>query len=103
MRAIIMMTMIIPSTGSSMPMMATILQWKMILFGILSHKHKEGRRTNMMYMDLPELKALFGEKRVDYLLTHSRIPLAKVDDDLVVMDNLYRLEEELTKDNEDLM
>lgn len=57
----------------------------------------------MMYMDVRELKALFGEKRVDYLLTRSRIPLARVDDDLVVMDSLYRLEEELTKDNEDLM
>ncbi|NLT23469.1 MAG: hypothetical protein GXX82_10515 [Syntrophorhabdus sp.] len=57
----------------------------------------------MMYMDLRELKALFGEKRVDYLLTHSRIPLARVDDDLVVMDNLYRLERELTEDNEDLL
>lgn len=57
----------------------------------------------MMYMDIQELKALFGEKRVDYLLTQRRIPLARVDDDLVVMDNLYRLEKELTKDNEDLL
>ncbi len=57
----------------------------------------------MMYMDVRELKALFGEERVDYLLTQRRIPLAKVNDDLVVMDNLYRLEEELTKDNDDLM
>ncbi|OPX75763.1 MAG: hypothetical protein A4E39_00120 [Methanoregulaceae archaeon PtaB.Bin152] len=57
----------------------------------------------MMYMDVRELKALFGEKRVDYLLTRRMIPLARVDDDLVVMDNLYRLEEELTKDNEDLL
>ena len=85
-------------------MMATILQWKMILFGILNRKIRTtGRKTNMMYMDLRELKALFGEKRVDYLLTHSRIPLARVDDDLVVMDNLYRLERELTEDNEDLL
>jgi|GEM_PF-2931028 len=57
----------------------------------------------MMYMDVRELKLLFGEERVDYLLTRSRLPLARVDDDLVVMDNLYRLEEELTEDNENLM
>jgi len=99
-----MMTMIIPRTGSSTPMMTTIPQWRMILFGILSHKqHGKGEEADMMYMDVRELKLLFGEKRVDYLLTRSRIPLARVDDDLVVMDNLYRLEKELTEDNEDLL
>jgi len=56
----------------------------------------------MMYMDVRELKLLFGEERVDYLLTRSRIPLARVDDDLVVMDNLHMLEKELTEDNDDL-
>jgi hypothetical protein len=75
----------------------------MILCGILSLKDKEGEEADMMYMDVRELKLLFGEKRVDYLLTQRRIPLARVDDDLVVMDNLYRLEEELTRDNEDLI
>ncbi len=57
----------------------------------------------MMYMDVQELKMLCGDRRVEELITQGRIPLAKVNEDLVVMDNIYKLEAELTGDDDDLL
>ena len=57
----------------------------------------------MMYMDVQELKMLCDDRRVEELITQGRIPLAKVNEDLVVMDNIYKLEAELTGDDDDLL
>jgi len=57
----------------------------------------------MMYMDVQELKMLCGDRRVEELIAQGRIPLAKVNEDLVVMDNIYKLEAELTGNDEDIL
>jgi hypothetical protein len=57
----------------------------------------------MMYMDVQELKMLCGDRRVDELIARGRIPLAKVDEELVIMDRICDLEAELNDDNEDLL
>jgi len=57
----------------------------------------------MMYMDIQELKGMCGSRRVDELIARGRIPLARVDEDLVIMDRICDLEAELNDDNEDLL
>ena len=57
----------------------------------------------MMYMDIDELKMLCGEARVDRLLARGRIPLAKVERELVIMDGLEALKRELTGEEEEVL
>lgn len=57
----------------------------------------------MMYMDIQELKGMCGARRVDELIARGRIPLARVNEDLVIMDKICDLEAELNDDNEDLL